>query len=728
MPRPTHDFDWHSIAQEPSEPGQENVSATRDRLRWVLVLFALALLTVFARAVQLELRDGAAHREIAARPLQRAILLPAERGRILARDGSVLAEDRTVQAVAVQFEYLQDPPDPQWLRRKARGRLSRADRRQADKVQAAEQAVRTELKQMHERLAALCRVEPAEWQRRARRIDARVTAMARHVNQRRTEQFVAQADDPSPDLDETWKSVVHGLFAPPAPLPPAPLVIAEQRAFHPLAFDVPSRTLEEIQRQAKAYPGVKIISVVRRGYPQGALAAQWIGHIGAGSPIARIDETSSTDGEDAAIVGRMGIELLRDSALQGRAGRERRTVDRRGRVLASQIEQAPQKGHDVVLTLDAQLQHWAERSLDHALRQIDRAEPSMAAVRGGAAVVLDVRSGEILASASAPRFEPSWFADSDPRVEELLADPRRPLFDRVAKMALPPGSVFKPVTALALMSQAEFDARQPFVCQGYLQEPDQLRCQIFRQLGIGHGPVNLIEALAQSCNVYFFHHATELGAAGLTDWAARCGFGQRSGIDAADEGSGQLPTRDDLRTFGQLQQFAIGQGSFTATPLQVARCYAALANGGHLLKPRLTRAEITTADRGADSVDDASMGDEGAIAELTEANLSVIAEGLLRVVNDPSGTAYETARLTQVTLAGKTGTAQVGADRPDHAWFAGYAPAEAPRVAFVVVLEHAGTGGRAAATVAKSLVGRMQQLGYFGPPQAVEQALAPGKG
>jgi len=424
----------------------------------------------------------------------------------------------------------------------------------------------------------------------------------------------------------------------------------------------------------------------------------------------------------------MGIELLRDSALQGRAGRERRTVDRRGRVLASQIEQAPQKGHDVVLTLDAQLQHWAERSLDHALRQIDRAEPSMAAVRGGAAVVLDVRSGEILASASAPRFEPSWFADSDPRVEELLADPRRPLFDRVAKMALPPGSVFKPVTALALMSQAEFDARQPFVCQGYLQEPDQLRCQIFRQLGIGHGPVNLIEALAQSCNVYFFHHATELGAAGLTDWAARCGFGQRSGIDAADEGSGQLPTRDDLRTFGQLQQFAIGQGSFTATPLQVARCYAALANGGHLLKPRLTRAEITTADRGADSVDDASMGDEGAIAELTEANLSVIAEGLLRVVNDPSGTAYETARLTQVTLAGKTGTAQVGADRPDHAWFAGYAPAEAPRVAFVVVLEHAGTGGRAAATVAKSLVGRMQQLGYFGPPQAVEQALAPGKG
>ncbi len=388
----------------------------------------------------------------------------------------------------------------------------------------------------------------------------------------------------------------------------------------------------------------------------------------------------------------------------------------------------PASGGDVVITIDAPLQASAEALIDRAVRRLDR-QPSESdtAAHGGAIVALDVRTGEVLVAASAPRFDPKWFADGDARVQSVLDDPGRPLFDRAVRMAIPPGSVFKPLVALALLESGVVDPQTVFRCQGYWEDPDRLRCMLFRQQGIGHGDMTLADALVQSCNVYFFEHAIALGAGPLVNWSGKLGFGATSGIELPDEAAGQLPAPEQLRQLRELQSMAIGQGELTATPLQIARLYAAIANGGYLLTPRITRAGVDSESR-LRSAAESEMPATARNAELSPAALAVVREALRRVVDDPSGTAHATVRLPNLTIAGKTGTAETGGGQEDHAWFAGYVPTESPRIAFVVVLEHGGSGSSVAGALARGLVLRMQQLGYFGPLKTAEALFPPGKG
>ena len=180
--------------------------------------------------------------------------------------------------------------------------------------------------------------------------------------------------------------------------------------------------------------------------------------------------------------------------------------------------------------------------------------------------------------------------------EALLADPAHPLFHRAIQMALPPGSVFKTVTAVALLESAGLDPAATFYCQGYLKQPDRQRCAVYVRHGTGHGDVTLAEALAESCNVYFFHHAEKLPPQALVDWARRLGFGQPTGVDLPGEARGIVPTPDSIRKLeghgwhtADTQAMSVGQGSLTATPLQVVRMMAAVANGGLLVTPHVVR-------------------------------------------------------------------------------------------------------------------------------------------
>ncbi len=726
MARPQHYFDWQQIVDEQAAAPVEN---PRHRLRWTLVLFGVALAAIFARAVQLELSDGENFRRLAARPLERTAPIAAQRGRILARDGTVLAADRRATALAIQFRYLQDPPDAAWLRRLARGRLPRAERRDPGKMAAMERTVRGEMAELHRRVAQLCQVPLDEWQARARRIQRRVDDLALLVNQRRLDRYQDRLDAEPPSSDVSFGTLLAGLFAAPERLPPPPVFVVEQLAFHRIVDDVPSEVAAEIAKHAERYPGVKIVEHVRRDYPLSTSAAHLLGYVsrrsGIDSKVVAPDEPASADD----VVGMLGIECDAEGQLCGTAGLEIRTTDHRGKRLATARQREPVAGRDVVLSIDPQLQLSAEQGLDRSVRRREReAAESVVSTHGGAIVVMDVRSGEILAAASAPRFDPNLFAAGDPRVESILRDPRRPLFDRVAKMALPAGSVFKPLTALALVEHKVVDPREPFHCQGYLEDPDRLRCQIFRQHGVGHGDVTLADALAQSCNVYFFQHATELGALSLVEWAVRFGFGQKTGIDLAEEATGQLPAPDQLRQVSQTQALAVGQGAFTATPLQVVRLYAAIANGGHLVTPRIFHTATHSTTAPPSERDEVELSESTRIAGVSLRALEAVREGLCRVVEDPSGTAYDTVRLPHLAIAGKTGTAESGGPQQDHAWFAGYVPAESPRYAFVVVLEHAGSGATAAGSVARNLVQRMQQLGYFGGKETAEKPIPPGKG
>jgi len=304
-----------------------------------------------------------------------------------------------------------------------------------------------------------------------------------------------------------------------------------------------------------------------------------------------------------------------------------------------------------------------------------------------------------------------------------MTDPARPLFHRAAQMALPPGSVFKTATAVALLESGTARPEDTVFCRGYLHTPDRLRCYIYGRYGIGHDEIALADALAQSCNVYFFHFAGQMGAEPLVQWAARFGFGRRTGLDLPGESAGQLPTPQSIQrqqqrpwSLADTQALAIGQSSLTATPLQVARMMAAVANGGRLVTPHVA-SHLGLA--GSFQQDDPA-GTQLANAEaqpidaLHASTLSAVREGLRRTIADPNGTAYQTVRLEHPSIAGKTGTAETGGGRKDHAWLAGYVPAQRPRYAFVVVLEHAGGGAAVAGPVVRRLILRMESLGYFG--------------
>ena len=732
---PDRYFDWHRLhADEHTAPA---VVDSRRRVWLCLAGFLVLLLVVFGRVVQLEVTQGDAFRAEASKPLVRRHAVPGVRGRIIDRNGTVLACDKNVPALAVHYRYLQNPADKRWLRWTARSRLSGKDQKDPQRLAAEEKRLLDERNQLAHRLAELSGLSQQEWNSRAERIQAQVERISQSVNQRRQEQFDRRRDgrqqevDARQDEDQSIGSLLREVLA--ASIdesPPEWITVAEELDYHVMAEDLTLTVVADIESHPETYPGIKIVERSRRIYPSGALAAHLVGHVGpAGS-----DDTS-TDGDDAApyhpdeFVGRMGLERYYEQLLRGRRGEAIELADHSGRVLTAYRQREPGVGRDLVLTIDAGLQSAAEMLLAGALerRKIRMPEVSPA---GGAIVVLDVQTGAVLAAASAPSFDPNIFSTgSGPEVQAMLAAPAHPLFNRVTKMAIPPGSVFKVVSAVALLEESEVDAGDPFVCQGYLHSPDSWRCAVYRRHGTGHGETTLTDALAESCNVYFFHHAGLLGHEPLVYWSLRFGFEQPTGIDLPGEVSGTLPSADTIRRLegrdlraGDTLAMSVGQSMLEVTPLQVVRMMAAIANGGKLVTPhvvgRLGLPEIAkdrSTDTGPPDIadDPIKVRPPSPISGLDARTLAVVREGLERVVSDPAGTGYGSVRLETVEIAGKTGTAETGTPSADHAWFAGYVPAEKPKLAFVVVIEHAGNAEEAAGPVARRLVQSMQQQGYF---------------
>lgn len=731
MPRPDRSFDWHRVAEFGNDG---DVVDSRARIRWLLIgFFGMAALVAVQLAV-LEWRDGARYRQIASQPIARHHHTPGLRGRILARDGTVLAEDQRVVALAMHYRYLEHEPNPTWLRRTARLRLSAEERRDSQRLAQAELDVRKEREALQAELARLCGISLDEWQHRTARIEARVSALAERVNQHhqarhaaahRGESIEPQAlQSTGPWWRRAWSLVVDALRGEAEVRPPERITVVEELDYHVLVEDLPLAIVSEIESHPDRYPGVRIVEQPVRHYPAGELAAHLIGHLGA--PVAGDDVAGASDYAADQRVGRMGAELQYESLLRGRPGESVERTDRSGQLVSTSLIREPEVGRDIVLSIDRHLQQTAETLLDQALeRRLPSDDGESYQQAGGAIVALDVRTGEILAAASAPRFDPNWFASSGDadRLVGVLSDPDDPLYDRATRMTIPPGSVYKIVSAVALLEAGGLDPQAAFDCQGYLRQPDRLRCALYARQGIGHGDTDLASALAESCNVYFFHHAAEMGPAALVDWSLRLGFGQATGVDLPEESSGVVPTPANIRTLedhtwrtADTQSLAIGQGSLTVTPLQVARLMAAVANDGFLVTPRLL--SHLALPRDADALQsDSSEPTEGSlprrVASLSAATLAAVREGLERAVADPEGTAHAGAYLADLPWAGKTGTAETGGERNDHAWIAGYAPLERPRVAFVVALQHAGGGGAVAGPVARRLVQRLDELGHL---------------
>jgi penicillin-binding protein 2 len=602
-------FDWHHFLRR--ELPTPAVVDPQRRMRIGMAAFALLLMVVLARAVQLEVSEGAVFRAEAVKPLRRETVLPGMRGRILASDGAVLACDRKTLALAMHYRWLQDPPDARWLRQTARKALPKADRRNAERLAEAETRLRDERERLARRLAGLCGLRADEWAGRTREIQDRVERISERVNRHHAARHANRGED----SEERGRSgtalsgVLDVLRTTLEDRSSAPLVVAEELQYHVVADDVPASAVAEIKADPDQYPGVQVVERLRREYPQGTLAAHVVGHLGP--PPATSGPSPPAAPHHADLVGAAGVERECEELLQGRRGLAVDLTDHGGRVLSACREQEPGVGSDVALTLDLRIQRSAEELLDNAIER--RAiGPEQLAPAGGAAVVMHVETGALLAAASSPRFDPGLFVGKDvARRAALLTDGAHPLFDRATRMALPLGSLLDAL-------------------------PDA--------------------ALAQS---------------------------RSTGPPAS---LAPLNPNDAARRQRQ------------ATPLQVARLIAAVANGGRLVTPRVLAGDAPASEP---------------CAGLEHAALAKAQEPLRRIVADPQAMTRDLIDVDPVAIAGETGAVVSGEASGAHAWFAGYVPVDRPEFAIVVAMEHSIDADTAAAAVAKRLVLRMKQAGLL---------------
>jgi len=458
--------------------------------------------------------------------------------------------------------------------------------------------------------------------------------------------------------------------------------------------------------------GVEVRPETRRAYPGGKLAAHVIGYVGEISS-GELQKLKDRDYRQGDLIGKYGVERAFEAVLKGTNGLTRVVVDSRKQpvpqALARKLlEGAPEvkaavAGNNLVLSLDARLQQRAEERFPG---------------QEGAVVALDPNNGFLLAMVSKPAFDPNRLtAGISARAwRELVGDPYQPLNNRATQQQFPPGSTFKPFTALAALQQGVITPEDRRLCTGaYVFGGRPFRCW----KASGHGNIKLHRALVQSCDVFFYRVGYEAGQDAIARIGHAFGFGQTSGLDFAREVPGLLPDKQwyarHTRT-GYLPGFvlsnAIGQGDVNVTPLQLALAYAALANGGTLFRPQVVL-RVETPDGQVVEEFPAVVRRQVPVAE---ENLRVVKEGLIGVVNEPGGTAYwRRPRRVTFRAAGKTGTAQVvkqgqdrGRDLPydfrDHAWFVGWAPAERPRILVAVVNEHGGHGSSGAAPLVMELI------------------------
>jgi penicillin-binding protein 2 len=453
-------------------------------------------------------------------------------------------------------------------------------------------------------------------------------------------------------------------------------------------------------------PGVNLQIMSRRSYPLQGKLAHLLGYVGEAGPQDLLADPRYRMGD---LVGKVGLEKRWENYLRGVNGGQQVEVDAVGRKLRvlREVEEVP--GDTVKLTIDMDLQNAAWDALGE---------------HDGSVVALDPNTGEILAMANRPSFDPNIFARGVHRDEwrNLLTDKHRPLNNRALQGQYPPGSTFKIVVATAALEEGVINPFTRLHCPGGLQFGNHyFRCW---KKG-GHGTLDVHQALVQSCDVFFYQVAQRLGIDTIARYARAYGLGLTTGIDLEHEKAGTIPdTAWKRRRFqqpwyaGETLSAGIGQGYVTATPLQMANLISMVASGQRY-RPRFVK-QIETPD--ADVVHSESAQVIGTL-KVRPTTLLQVREGLRDVVNAPNGTG-KNARLPEIEVAGKTGTSQVvkmGKERikstqlpwqlRDHAWFVAYAPFDAPEIAVAALVEHAeGGGGAVAAPVARAVLQRYFQL------------------
>jgi penicillin-binding protein 2 len=467
---------------------------------------------------------------------------------------------------------------------------------------------------------------------------------------------------------------------------------------------------EEVARLAvnlHKFTGVEINARLTRNYPNGAHAVHALGYVSRidVDDLSQVDEISYAG---TSHIGKLGLEKFYEDELHGTVGVQQVEVNAKGRTLRVLSETPPIPGKNLHLTIDSQLQRVAEQAFGD---------------ESGAVVAIDPNNGQILALVSMPIFDPNLFVYgiSFDDYKGLRDSSSRPLFNRALSGQYPPGSTVKPFFGLAAIEAGTISKDKTVTCKGFYRLPDEER--VFRDWKKeGHGEMNMKDAIIQSCDVYFYDLAYNLGIDKMSDLLAQFGFGQKTNVDSTGERNGILPSREwKLKTRGvhwfpgETLNTAIGQGDFLVTPLQLANATAALSIKGKRLRPHLVSA-IKDDNNGV--LLETQPEITGQYPLIKELNWKHIQDSMTDVVHGLRGTAYRISWGMEYKAAGKTGTSQVFGiaqddeydeetvpkNLRDHALFISYAPVENPRIAVAVIVENGGHGSSTAAPIARRVM------------------------
>lgn len=482
--------------------------------------------------------------------------------------------------------------------------------------------------------------------------------------------------------------------------------IKNKRRFIPVKLkdNLSWEEVSSIVLHAPDLPGVEINEGLSRSYPYGQLYAHVLGYVG---PVAEKDKNDNPLYMVPGFkIGKSGLERYYDYKLQGKSGTVKLEVNAYGRVMKEIDRQAGEEGDSLQLTVDSRLQKAAFDAFGN---------------QSGAAVVLDVKSGEILAMVSVPSFDPNLFTNgiSYKHWNELLNNEKTPLIDKAVSGQYSPGSTFKIVVALAALEAGVIDMNTRFYCSGGMKV-GTTRFHCWRHAG--HGSLNVVEALKYSCDIFFYETALRLGIDKIHEMAFRLGLGKslETGLDY--EKSGLIPSKTWKKTKygtqwtqGDSANSGIGQGYVLVTPMQLATMLARVVNGGYEVKP--TFIKRTSQDEPTKRL------------HIATRNLELVKEGMFEVVNGVGGTAVKAKfNIDGARMGGKTGTTQVrrismrerrnGIIRDEnlpwklrnHAWFMGFAPVDNPQYAVAVIVEHGSSGSGVAAPIASKILQEAMKL------------------
>ena len=513
-----------------------------------------------------------------------------------------------------------------------------------------------------------------------------------------------------PDLNKKIKQIGKIIDLSDADLARFKNILGSKRRFEgvPLRIRLNEAEVAKFAINRHRFPGFDIQTRLVRHYPQKNQMAHVVGYVG------RISEPELKSFKDPTLysgishIGKIGIEKTYEDILRGRVGLQRIETNAEGRVVNTLKTESAIPGQNLFLNIDARLQKIASDALKN---------------EKGAVVAMDPNSGAVLAMVSNPDYDPNPFVSGiDQKSYDALLDSKaRPLFNRVLRGQYPPGSTIKPFIGLAGLEYKVVNSSNHLYCEGhYLLEGDERKYRDWKKEG--HGRINLSKGIVESCDVFFYDLALNLGIDRISAYLKQFGFGSRTGIDITGELPGLLPSREWKRRAKRLPWFpgetlisGIGQGFNLTTPLQLASATATLANGGKRIQPQLlfaSQAADGQVTRQALHYQDASVYIN------RQSNWDYVVKAMRRVVHSPRGTARRIGRNLRYKIAGKTGTAQIFGIKQDeeyvqeeipkelrdHALFIGFAPAKNPTIAVAVIVENGGSGGAVASPIAAKVI------------------------